>query len=125
MRRADARSAEIERCAGVARSFQVSENNVEPRESVRARNLLSKDDRRTVLADVPEPLWPEVAVVAEAALAARGRERLTRARPGPDFNVVWPSGVAEGAGPSTDAGEGVELREAFEGFRVEVRDARG
>jgi hypothetical protein len=51
MGRADARSAEINRPAGVARSFQVSLYKVEPAEAVLARNLLAKDDWRAALAD--------------------------------------------------------------------------
>jgi hypothetical protein len=53
MRRADARSAEIDRPAGVARSFQVSLYKVEPSEAVLARNLLAKDDGRATLLDEP------------------------------------------------------------------------
>jgi hypothetical protein len=49
--RADARSAEIDRPAGVARSFQVRLNKVEPAETVLARNLLSRDVRRAALLD--------------------------------------------------------------------------
>jgi hypothetical protein len=44
VRCAEARSAGICRSAGVTRTFQVSEYSVEPAKSVRARNLLSKDD---------------------------------------------------------------------------------
>jgi hypothetical protein len=44
MRRADARSAQISRPDGVARSFQVSAYKVEPPEAVLARNLFAKDD---------------------------------------------------------------------------------
>jgi hypothetical protein len=44
VRRPDARSAQIRSRDGVARSFQVSANNVEPREASPARNLFSKDD---------------------------------------------------------------------------------
>jgi hypothetical protein len=49
VRRTEARSAEIERPDGVARSFQVSLNKVEPSKSVLARNLLAKDDARAAL----------------------------------------------------------------------------
>jgi hypothetical protein len=44
VRSPDARSAQIRSPDGVALSFQVSANNVEPREASPARNLLSKDD---------------------------------------------------------------------------------
>jgi hypothetical protein len=53
MGRADARSAKIDRPAGVARSFQVSLYKVEPAKSVFARNLLTKDDRGSALFDKP------------------------------------------------------------------------
>jgi hypothetical protein len=55
VRRPDARSAQIRSPDGVALSFQVSANSVEPREAVRARNLLPKDDDRRALADEREP----------------------------------------------------------------------
>jgi hypothetical protein len=42
VRRPHARSWQIERRDGVARTFQVSENNVEPLKASRCRNLLSK-----------------------------------------------------------------------------------
>lgn len=44
VRCAHPRSAQIRRPDGVARSFQVSRNSVEPVEASRARNLLSKHD---------------------------------------------------------------------------------
>lgn len=70
MRSTEARSAEIERPDGVTRSFQVSENNVEPSKAVRARNLLTKDERRAALADETEPCGPEVSLVVESSALA-------------------------------------------------------
>jgi hypothetical protein len=61
VRGADPRSAEIKRPDGVARSFQVRENSVEPPETIRARNLLSKHDWRAALRDELKPRWPKVA----------------------------------------------------------------
>jgi hypothetical protein len=58
VRCADARSAEIECCAGVARAFQVSLYKVEPAETVDACNLLSKDDWRAALLDEPVQRGP-------------------------------------------------------------------
>jgi hypothetical protein len=58
MRRAEARSAGIDRPAGVARSFHVSLYKVEPSKSVFARNLLAKDDWRAALADEVVERWP-------------------------------------------------------------------
>ena len=51
VRRTEARSAGINRPAGVALSFQVSVYKVDPVESVLARNLLAKDNDRAVDAD--------------------------------------------------------------------------
>ena len=63
MRRADARSAEIDRPAGVARCFQVSVYKVEPTEAVFACNLLTKDDWRAALADEVVESWPQVPLI--------------------------------------------------------------
>jgi hypothetical protein len=56
--RTDARSAGIDRPAGVSRSFQVSLYKVKPSEAVFARNLLAKDDWRAALRDEPMEGWP-------------------------------------------------------------------
>ncbi len=56
--RPDARSAQISRPDGVARSFQVSRYKVEPAEAVLARNLLAKDDWRVALVDEMKPVRP-------------------------------------------------------------------
>ena len=58
VRRADARSAEINRPDGVALVFQVSANKVEPSKAVFACNLLAKDALRSALADEPLPCRP-------------------------------------------------------------------
>jgi hypothetical protein len=58
MRSAEARSAQIDRPAGVARCFQVSLYKVDPSKSVFTRNLLTKDDTRSTLADEVEKRWP-------------------------------------------------------------------
>jgi hypothetical protein len=58
MRRAEARSAGIDRPAGVARSFQVSLYKVEPAKSVLARNLLAKDDWRAAVFNKPVEVRP-------------------------------------------------------------------
>ena len=79
VRSADPRSAGICRPDGVARSFQVRANKVEPPETVRTRNLLSKDDWRAALLDEREPGGPEVPIVGEAFRSPRLRERLTGA----------------------------------------------
>src|SRR5690606_29187721 len=58
MRRTEARSAGIDRPAGVARSFQVSLYKVEPAKSVFARNLLAKDDWRAAVFNKPVEVRP-------------------------------------------------------------------
>jgi len=60
VRRTDARSAEISRPEGVARSFHVSLYKVEPSEAVFARNLLAKywDSSWLCRSDEVEPGWP-------------------------------------------------------------------
>ena len=105
MRRADARSRENDRPAGVADSFQVRENKVEPRPSSRAFNLLAKDRARAMLANEPEPLGPQVTLVGEAAALPGARERLARTGTGPDFALARPAGKVEGKWPTADAGE--------------------
>ena len=112
VRRPDARSAQICRPDGVALSFQVSANNVEPREASPARNLFAKDDWRAALADEAEPLGPEVALVVEAEAGTGAGEGLAGARAGPDGAVVGPPGEAKGVGPGAEAGECVELANA-------------
>jgi hypothetical protein len=109
VRRTDARSAQISSPEGIARAFQVSAYSVEPREAVRARNLLSKDDWRAALSDETEPLGPEVALVVNAFASAGDREGLTGARAGPDGPVVGPAGESEGVAPDSDACEEVRL----------------
>ena len=58
VRGADARSRNTGRREGVADSFHVSLNKVEPSEAVIARNLFTKDNRRLTLTDEPVPGGP-------------------------------------------------------------------
>jgi hypothetical protein len=58
LRRAVARSAAIDSPDGVTRAFQVSVNKVEPDQTVFARNLLAKENRRAALIDEMEPVRP-------------------------------------------------------------------
>ena len=122
VRSPDARSAQIRSPDGVALSFQVSANNVEPREASPARNLLSKDDWRAALADEAEPLGPEVALVGEAEAGTGAGERLAWAASGPDGAVVGPPGEAKGVGPGAEAGEGVKLGSAHNVICAELTD---
>ena len=109
MRRAEARSAEIDSPAGVGLRFQVSVNNVEPSEAVTGCNLLAKDDVRAEARDKPVEVGPEVPLVSSPSAAACRAERLAWAGSGPDWRVVGPSGEAERVGPNADAGEEVAL----------------
>ena len=125
VRGADPRSAQIARPEGVTRSFQVSRNKVEPREAVRARNLLAKDDCRTALSNEIEPDGPEVALVSKPSLGAGLREGLAGAAACPDWDVVGPAGEPEGVAPHADASEGVKLNDACEVARRDLLDRSG
>ena len=74
VRSADARSRQNRCPAGVACSFQVSLNKVEPSKSVRACNLLAKDMLRAALADEIEGDGPKVSfVVGSKSFAGAGK----------------------------------------------------
>jgi len=107
VRRTDARSRQYGRPEGVADTFHVSLNSVEPRDASRARNLLPKDSERASLADETEPGGPEVSRVGVPALLARRGERLTGTASGPNGSVVWNASESERVGPASDAGEEV------------------
>lgn len=79
VRRADARSAQIGGPDGISWCFQVSSYSGEPLTSKLARNLFSKDRWRAALADEPEELRPEVAVVFLCEFLAGLREGLAGA----------------------------------------------
>jgi hypothetical protein len=123
VRSTDARSAQIRRSDGVTLVFQVSRNSVEPREAVRTRNLLSKDDWREALADEPEPVGPEVPIVREAPAPPGRAEGLTGTGSGPNRRIVGPPGEAEGVGPDTNSGEEVTLLVFADVACAELSDA--
>jgi hypothetical protein len=110
VRRADARSRENRRCAGVSFFFQVIEYQVEPSVLNRRLNLFSKDCWRAALADEPEPIGPQVPGVLDAPVPPGIGERLAGARAGPDRHIVGPPCEAEGIGPAADARKEVPLR---------------
>jgi hypothetical protein len=58
VRRADTASSKYRRPRGVTLPLQVSTNSVEPAPSNSRRNLLSKNDCRSALADETEPMRP-------------------------------------------------------------------
>jgi hypothetical protein len=105
VRRAEARSANIERPEGVVLAFHVRLNKVEPSKCVFARRLFAKDDARISLGDESEPIRPKMSLVGEASFLARDREALTGTGTGPDFSVVGPSGEGKGVIPNPNPGE--------------------
>jgi hypothetical protein len=58
VRRTDARRRKRDRPEGVTQGFHVIVYKVDPRISVLARNLLSKNDWRAALLNEMEPCWP-------------------------------------------------------------------
>jgi hypothetical protein len=122
MRRADARSAQIDRCCGVVRSFQVSVYKVEPSEAVLARNLFAKDNWRAALRDETEHLGPEVSIVSEPGPVAGDTEGLAWAASRPNWAIVRPSGQSKSGRPDPDPCEEVALRVGFDVIRLHVPD---
>ena len=114
VRRADARSAQIERPDGVTRAFQVRLNKVEPRKCVLACNLLAKDDARASESNEMKPGGPYMPLIIKPAPCACRAERLARAGAGPDGPIVGPSGLSQGEGPDSNAGEEMALGESGE-----------
>jgi len=114
--------AQYDRPAGVVRSFQVSENSVEPAKADGAFNLFTKDNCRAALRDETEHFGPEVACVVEAALLSSGREGLAGAGTGPHRLVVENTGHAEGEGPSANPREEMTLSEPVQVGRSNIDD---
>lgn len=109
VRSTDARSAEIDRCCGVALSFQVSLYNVEPSEAILARNLFTKQERRAALRDETEKFGPEVSVIVGTFTATCRAKWLTWGTPSPHRVVVRDPSAAQGMTPNTDARKEVAL----------------
>jgi hypothetical protein len=109
VRGVDRESRNIDRPPGVASSFQISANSIEPPVPSLSRNLLSHDDRWSVGGNETVEVGPEVAGVVNSGSFACDRERLTGARARPQRPVVWPPGKTEGVGPPADTGEEVAL----------------
>jgi hypothetical protein len=78
--RADARSWQIRRPAGVTRSFQVIKYSIEPFKSVSACNLLANDDWRLALADEAKHFRPQVSLIGNPFPLTNDAEWLARAR---------------------------------------------
>jgi hypothetical protein len=110
----DAASRETDRPDGVAFSFQVIANKIEPSVGNRAFNLLTKDCVRLALLDEAKPRRPKVAGIISPSLGACRTEGLAGAATGPNRSVVIPSGESEGVAPAPDPGEEVALGESSE-----------
>jgi hypothetical protein len=95
---------------------------VEPRISGRARNLLAKDDDRAALLDDVEPCGPKVPLVSKPRSFACRAERLARARAGPYWSVVRPTGSSQGEGPDANTGEEMALGESCKVVRPDIFD---
>jgi hypothetical protein len=122
VRGAEARSAQISRPEGVARSFHVSLYKVEPVEAVIACNLFAKDDWRRALADEVVECGPKMPLVSKPFSFACRAERLTGAASCPHGPVVVPSGKSQAIGPDADSGEEMALGVAAEVGGLEVSD---
>src|SRR5581483_1005058 len=111
------------RPAGVAFTFQVSENSIEPAPSNRRFNLLSKDCCRAALGDERKPRRPKVTLVIGRLAFAGGGEGLAGTTAAPNRSVVGPSGETQGIAPAADDGEEVALRVAAKVVGPHVDDA--
>jgi hypothetical protein len=100
VRRADARSAQIGSPHGMTQVFQVNAYSGEPFTSSRARNLFSKDRCRLELADEMEKGRPEMPLILKPKIFACRAERLTRARPRPNWARFRPPGKSKGKWPT-------------------------
>jgi hypothetical protein len=112
VRRTDARRRERDRPEGVTHGFQVIAYKVDPRVSVLARNLFSKDDCRSALFDEVVEMGPQVPLVIKPSSFACRAERLARTGTSPNRSVVAPSGRPEGMGPNANACEEMALGES-------------
>jgi hypothetical protein len=121
--RTDAVCAQYCRPDGVAFSFHVCANSIEPTEPNRAFNLFAKHAFRAALADEPGKYRPEVAVVGCAFALAGGGEGLAGARACPNRSVAGPAGPLQCERPSADPGEEVALVESGKVIGFDFKDA--
>jgi hypothetical protein len=123
MRRTEARSRDTGRCEGVADSFHVSSNKVEPAVADRCFNLLTKDNVRAALADETEPFRPQMALVGGSCSFSGCTERLAGAGSSPNGSIIWPSCEPQCVAPDADAGEEVALSIPSEVVGFDILDA--
>jgi hypothetical protein len=91
VRGTDRESRNIDRPPGVASSFQISSNSIEPSVPSLASNLLSHDDRGPDGCDEAMEVGPEVTGIVNSGAFSCDRERLARARSCPDRTIRRPS----------------------------------
>lgn len=109
VRGTDARRRKRDRPDGVIHGFHVILYKVDPSIRVVARNLLSKNNCRSALADEVVPGWPQVPLVSKCQSFACLGERLAGTGAGPDGPVVGPACAAQCQRPDADSGEEVVL----------------
>jgi len=110
--RIDGRSRDNGRPAGVADTFHVSSDSVEPVLANRCRNLLSHEDSGPSGTGEAKQVGPQVPIVSLGFALAGDRERLARRGACPQFAVVWPSSKAGCETPSGNPAEHMHLPEA-------------
>jgi len=112
VRGVDRESRDIGPPAGVANSFQINANSVEPTVASRSRNLFSQYHRGPDGTDEAMKVGPQVPWIVSTGAFARDRKRLAGAASSPNRSVVGPLGEAEGVAPAPDSGEEVALSES-------------
>ncbi len=95
VRGTDARSRKRDRPDGVVHGFHVILYKVDPSIRVVARNLLSKNNCRSALADEVVPGWPQVPLVSKRKSFACLGERLARTGSCPHGAVIGPACAAQ------------------------------
>ena len=120
VRGVDRESWEIGAPAGVAFSFQISANSVEPTVASRSRNLFSQYHKGPDGTDEAMEVGPQVPWIVCTGAFSRNRERLAGARARPHRPVVGPPGKAEGVGPPANPGEEVALFEPSDVIRGNI-----
>jgi hypothetical protein len=123
VRRTNTRRAKIRCPDGVARCFETITNMIEPSVSIRARNLLSKDDWRLALFDEPEPRGEEMPAIGDAVSRAGVTERLTWRGARPNGNGIGPPGEPKSETPDPDPREEVRLCSMNQIGRRKIFDA--
>ena len=120
--RIDGRSRDNGRPAGVADTFHVSSDSVEPVLANRCRNLLSHEDSGPSGTGEAKQVGPQVPIVSLGFALAGDRERLARRGACPQFAVVWPSSKAGCESPASNPSEEMALRVSGKIGRCHIHD---